>query len=130
MIVINFSHPITEAQRAEVANITGKPVDRVIHVPCQIDNALPLADQVRKLAEAAGLDPSEWQGAPILVNPPGLTFAATALIAEIHGRCGYFPPLIRLRPVAGSVPHAFEVAEIVNLQAIRESARTCRQGAA
>lgn len=130
MIIINFSHPVTEAQRAEVAKITGKPVDRVIHVPCQIDNALPLAGQVRRLAEAAGLTPAEWQGEPFLVNPPGLTFAAASLLAEIHGRCGYFPPLIRLRPVAGAVPHAFEVAEIVNLQAIRESARECRQGAA
>jgi hypothetical protein len=45
------------------------------------------------------------------------------LLAELHGRCGYFPAAVRLRPVPDSVPPRFEVAEIVNLQAVREKAR-------
>jgi hypothetical protein len=39
---------------------------------------------------------------------------------------GYFPPVLRLRPVAGSVPPQFEVAEILNLQAVRDRARGSR----
>ena len=30
---------------------------------------------------------------------------------------GYFPAIIRVRPVAGSTPPTYEVAEIINLQA-------------
>lgn len=44
-------------------------------------------------------------------------------LAELHGRIGHFPVLIRLRPVADSVPTRYEVAELLNLQAIREQAR-------
>jgi len=40
---------------------------------------------------------------------------------------GYFPPVVRLRPVEGSIPRRFEVAEILDLQALREQARTQRE---
>jgi hypothetical protein len=39
---------------------------------------------------------------------------------------GYFPTVIRMRPVAGSTPLRFEVAEIVNLQVVRDAARDRR----
>jgi len=48
------------------------------------------------------------------------------LLAELHGRCGYFPPCIRLRPAQGPVPPQYEVAEVLNLQAVRDAARQKR----
>ena len=36
---------------------------------------------------------------------------------------GYFPPVIRMKPVENALPPRFEVAEIINLQAIRDAAR-------
>lgn len=57
--------------------------------------------------------------------PPGYAPAAFVLLAELHGCIGHFPTLIRLRPKAGPVP-AYEVAELLNLQAMREAARTRR----
>jgi len=44
------------------------------------------------MADAAGLSPEEWQTLPIFINPSSLTlnFSAVALIAELHGRMGYF----------------------------------------
>jgi len=48
------------------------------------------------------------------------------LLAEVHGRTGYFPTIIRLRPVAGVTPPQFEVAELLNLQAVRDAARVRR----
>jgi hypothetical protein len=47
-------------------------------------------------------------------------------MAEIHGRSGYFLPILNIRPIAGSTPTRYEVAEIVNLDAIRQEARTRR----
>jgi hypothetical protein len=52
--------------------------------------------------------------------------AAFVLLAELHGRIGHFPALIRLRPLPGSTPTTYEVAELINLQAIREDARRRR----
>jgi hypothetical protein len=48
------------------------------------------------------------------------------LLAEIHGRSGFFPTILRLRPMPGSIPPQFEVAELLNLQSIRDAARTTR----
>lgn len=78
------------------------------------------------LADACGLSPVEWQTLPILVNPPALNVIAVALLAELHGRMGYFAPVLRLRLVAGSLPPRHEVAEVINLQALRAAARERR----
>ena len=52
-----------------------------------------------------------------------LNFITALLLAALHGRMGYFPPVIRLRPDAGSLPPRYEVVEILNLQAVRDAAR-------
>jgi hypothetical protein len=59
----------------------------------------------------------------LLVNPPSLNFIAVALLAELHGRMGDFPPCLRMRPVAGTIPPRYEVAEILDLQTFRERER-------
>jgi hypothetical protein len=51
-----------------------------------------------------------------------LFVAAFLLLAEIHGRIGHFPTLIRMRPQHGSVT-TYEVIELLNLQTIRDAAR-------
>jgi hypothetical protein len=61
-----------------------------------------------------------------LINPPSLNFVAIALLAELHGRMGYFPACLRLRPVEGSTPPRYEVAELLNLQEARNAARRRR----
>ncbi len=60
MIVVNFGHPITEAQRAQVERLAGQPVERIIDVPTQFDDAQPFAPQVERLVATAGLTSEEW----------------------------------------------------------------------
>ena len=126
MIVLNFAHPLTAAQLDQVVALTGEAVARVIDVPSQVDVDQPLAPQVSDLADRCALSPVEWQTLPLLVNPPALNFSAIALLAELHGRCGYFPAVLRLRPVAEALPPRYEAAEIVDLQGIRDRARLHR----
>lgn len=126
MILLNFSHPLTPAQRAQIETLTGEPVDRLIDAPAQFDPAQPFADQAAALADACGLAPAEWQTEPLLLVPPALNFIAVTLLAELHGRMGYFAPVVRLRPVAGALPPRYEVAEIINLQKVRDGARNKR----
>lgn len=128
MLLLNFAHPLTDEHLAQIERLTGQKVDRVVVIDSQVDTQQPLAPQIASLADAAGLTPEEWQTLPILINPPSLNFSAVALLAELHGRMGYFPPCIRMRPVVGPdgqrvVPPRFEVAEILNLQALRDEAR-------
>ena len=127
MVLLNFSHPLTAEQLQQLEELTGRKVDRVVEIDAQIDPQQPIVPQITAMADRAGLTPQEWQTLPIVINPPSLNFSAVTLLAELHGRCGYFPPVVRLRPVPGSVPPRFEVAEIVNLQAVREEARKGRK---
>jgi len=79
------------------------------------------------MADAVGLTPQQWQTESILINLPSLNYSAVLLIAELHGRMGYFPPCVRLRPVKDALPPRFEVAEVLNLQAVRDGARRKRR---
>jgi len=126
IILLNFSHPITAKQMEQIEYLSAQKIERLIEINCQIDHGQPLTSQVRALAEQVTLSSFEWQRRPLLVNLLALNFSAAILMAELHGRCGYFPPIIRLRPVAGCIPPQYEVAEILNLQEIRENAR-CRR---
>lgn len=126
MILINLSHPLTEAQRAQIEAQAGQPVERLIERMAQFDTTQPFAEQATALVDSLGLIPAEWQQASLLLLPPSLNFGTAALLAELHGRCGYFPPMVRTRPMPGSLPPKYEVAEIVNLQALRDAARLKR----
>lgn len=126
MILLNFAHPITPDHLQQIEALAGQPVERVIEVHSQIDPQQPLAPQVVAMADAAGLTPAEWQSLPILVNLPALNYSAALLVAELHGRMGYFPTCLRLRPVKDALPPRFEAAELLNLQAAREAARQRR----
>ena len=126
MILLNFSHPLTPDQVSQIETITGESVADVRHVPAQFDHERPFVPQVVALADGCGLSPEEWQTEPLLVVPPALNFIAVTLLAELHGRMGYFSPVVRMRPVPGSLPPRYEVAEVVNLQAVRDGARRRR----
>lgn len=126
MIVINFAHPLTSRQRDQLERLANQPIAEVREVINQFDQSRPFAGQVAERVDAVGLSAESWQTASILINPPSYAPVAATLIAELHGRMGYFPALIRIRPVEGSTPPQFEVAEIINLQAVRDAARARR----
>ena len=125
MLVLNFSHPFTGNQRAQIESLANAAIDEIRTIPVQIDQAEPLELQITAIADTAGLSSEEWQTRPLLINPPGYAPAAFVLLAELHGRIGHFPSPIRLRPKPGPVT-SYEVAELLNLQTIREAARKRR----
>ena len=126
MLIVNFSHVLAEAHVAAVERLTGRGVSRVIEVPTHFDESRPFAEQARVLVEAAGLTPEEWQTEELLFVLPSYSNPAALVLAELHGRTGYFPAVLRRRPVEGGTPQRYEVAEILNLQAMRDAARRHR----
>jgi hypothetical protein len=125
MLLLNFSHPLTTAQVQAVAALVGEPV-HVRTIAAAFDHQQPFAPQVAALADAAHLAPEEWQTTPLLINLPGYAPAAGCLLAEVHGRSGHFPGLLRLSPAGSSVLPTYVVSEIINLQAVRAQARVRR----
>ncbi len=126
MIILNLSHPLTPAQRVQLEASTGQPITKVRDIPAHFDNAQSFPEQIRRLVDDIGLTPQDWQTLPLLIVPPAYNFAAMTLLAELHGRMGYFPAIVRIRPVPDSLPPRYEVAKIINLQAVRETARKFR----
>ena len=70
--------------------------------------------------------PADWQTRLLVINPSALAPVALALLAELHGRYGYFVSILNIRPVAGALPLRYEVAEVVALQQLRDAARERR----
>lgn len=126
MIFLNFSHPLTPAQQEQMEAMLGQAITTSVDIRSQIDSQLPLRPQVQAMADAAGLSLARWQSEAIVINLPALNHSAATLLAELHGRMGYFPPCLRLRPVPDVLPPRYEVAEIINLQAVRDAARKLR----
>ena len=125
MLILNFTHPLTNEQQAQIEALANTPIEEVRTIRVQINQEEPLEPQITAIVDATGLSSEEWQTRPLLINPPGYAPAAFVLLAQLHGRIGHFPSLIRLRPKYGATT-TFEVAEILNLQTIREAARRQR----
>ncbi|HLX40943.1 MAG TPA: CRISPR-associated protein Csx15, partial [Ktedonobacteraceae bacterium] len=103
MLVLNFSHPFTAEQRTQIETLVGAAIEDIRTIPLQINEAKPLEPQIVAIVDAAGISPEEWQTRQLLINPPGYAPAAFVLLAELHGRMGHFPTLIRLRPTSEPV---------------------------
>jgi hypothetical protein len=125
MLILNFSHPLTDSQHTQIEALANTSIEEVRTIRVQINQEEPLEPQITAIVDATNLSSEEWQTLPLLINPPGYAPAAFVLLAELHGRIGHFPSLIRLRPKPGPVT-TYEVTELLNLQAIREAARNRR----
>src|SRR5713226_568431 len=125
MLILNFTHPLTSDQRTQIEALADTPVEEIRTIPVQIDQAAPLEPQIITIVDSVDLSSEGWQTRPLLINPPGYAPAAFVLLAELHGRIGHFPALIRMRPRHGHIT-SYEVAELLNLQAVRETARKRR----
>lgn len=126
MIVVNFSHPLTAAQQRAIEALAAAPIERLLETQAQFRDDAPFALQTQRMVDGVDLSAAAWQQERIVVGLPALNVIAGALVAELHGRMGYFPTVVRLRRVAESTPPQYEVAELLDLQTIRDSARTTR----
>lgn len=122
MHIINFSHPLTPKQLDQLATLAGAPPQAVTAVKVHLDLDGDLVAQTRALIEGLNIAPADWQNTPWLIVPPSLSAIAAVLLADLHGRIGHFPPILRLRPVPGALVTEYEVAEIVNLEEVRRAA--------
>ncbi len=126
MIILNFAHPLTPRQLDQIATLAGSAPERVQDIRSQFDLEQSLHHQIVHLLDTLEISTQQWQTGGWLIVLPSLNYAAAVLLAELHGRMGHFPAILRLRPVAGALVTEYDVAEIINLEAVRAEARTRR----
>jgi hypothetical protein len=126
MILLNFSHPLSAEQLLIAESLVSSKFTSIIDIKTHLDHQTSFPLQVKKLVGDTHLTSQQWQNSKILVVPPSLSIISCILLSELHGRMGYFPAVLRVKPVPGSTPPVFEPAEVLNLQAIRDSSRENR----
>lgn len=115
MLLVNFSgQPPGTELLLSLAALTGMPVEEVRDVV--VPATLPVGDfeeGIAQLVEAIGYTQVQLQTCPVVVIPPEASDIACGVIAELHGRMGHFPGLLRWNVGA---------FEVVNLQQLRSQA--------
>jgi len=120
IVLLNFGRPLTPDHLQQLKTLTQAQIDE-IHTPLQYADDEPYSSQTQRFLNALGLTSEEWQSLQIVVNLPGLTPTAAALVADLHGRMGHFPQVIRMRPADPSRT-TYDIAEIIELQRLRDAA--------
>lgn len=126
MIILNFAHPLSPKQVEQIAALAGNQPERINDVKVQFDVNQPFVAQVATMLDALAISPAEWQNGGWLIVLPSLNYIAGVLLAELHGRMGHFPAILRLKAAPNAVVTEYEVAEIINLESVRQEARTRR----
>ncbi len=128
MYVINFNKKQVRRHTEQIKRVLQKDFE-LREIPAHIDLAQPIDVQVVALVDLCGLTPTEWQTQPIVVILPDDSAVAAAILAELHGRMGYFPSilLVGYAPDGGqNEEHTFTIYGVLGLQTIRDEARARR----
>jgi hypothetical protein len=124
-IVINLSgHPLTPEQQEQI--LKEVYIEELIELPAHFSSKYPLKGQIEEILDQISLTVDEWQSKSILLALPGLAPTAAALLAYIHGLRGGFPKVLWLERIPDS--SQFTVAQLIDLQGIRDQAREIRVG--
>ncbi|MCL4298489.1 MAG: hypothetical protein KJ077_22320 [Anaerolineae bacterium] len=127
-LALNFSaHPLLPGQCREIQRLMGWPKLEVLGAELgNVAEGQAFTAEVIGCLDKIDLTPLEWQSQQLVVVAAGYAPAWSVVLAELHGRLGYFPDLVRLRPAPAKAGEKFEVAEIVSLREIRNRARSKR----
>lgn len=127
MKILNFSHAISDEQFAQLHENFGLDIapEDVIGVKTDLDLAQSLGPQAVALVNEIGWARAEWETTATLVILPSHPDIAVLVAAEIEGRRGHLPDILRRKPVRDekSGVMRFEVVEIINPYAHRLAAR-------
>lgn len=127
LIVLNFNRALTPTQVTQLEQQLGEAIHTIIALDQRFDDKRPYAPQCIALLNRLGWTPEQWETTPLLILPPGFAAATLTLISIIHGRRGYFPAMARFRPEETGTRTDYVLAEIINLQALRNGAHGRKQ---
>lgn len=125
MIILNFSHDIHPAEYPRIAAALGVQSEalEVRRVPTQLQEDQPFEDQVERLLAGLGWSPEQWETTAFAVALPGFSPITAVLLPMLHALSGHFPLILRFRQTGSSADRRFELAEVIDLQAVRNRAR-------
>jgi hypothetical protein len=121
MILLNFSTPFRQVQLAQAEILLREPIDRVVNFPCHVDSDMEILPQFYTLMAKLPLNDAELKSEPVVVVLPAQNYLAVLVMAYLHGRMGYFPPIIRTRLKTFGLLPLHEAAELLDPQAVEDA---------
>lgn len=113
MLILNFSHPVTEQQKIDLAKMIGyEGLFDVKDVRFQLDQETSFQAQIFDLLVELPLTRLDWKDVYIFL--PGLSMAAVVIVNELK-KITSDVQIVRLKPVAMAVSTQFAVAEVLYL---------------
>lgn len=126
IVVINFSgHPLTPDQKHQIEEMENGFIGEVIEIPLHFDPTQSMKFQIERAIESINLTKDEWSSQNLYLVLPGLAPGGAAVLAYIHGLRGSFPKVIWIYQNPEDRTR-FDVAQILNLQDLRDTAREKR----
>lgn len=120
--VINFGHALTDEQIKELEALGYRIGIPNLGASFHLDDHAPFGPQVERILDSFGYSKAEWErvsNTTLFVLPTHAEIAGIFL-AQLHGRMGHFPRIIRrTRGTDGG----FHVVEVVDLQQLRNEQR-------
>lgn len=121
--VLNFGFPFPQHQLEELSALVGTTVTETMvraYKPAffKPESSTPAA-YIQKIVQSVDI-PSDGR---LIVNLPGITWAAIGVLSAIAGVRGFMPDVMRLNRDEEGV---FHVQEVINLQALRDASRKTR----
>mgnify|MGYP000919500961 FL=1 len=126
MVLLNFAHSLAEEDLSAIAALAGRPPKNVVHVAPEFVGSLPLVPQVRKMVDTVGFSQKDWQNTSLLVCLPLDSAAAAIFVAEIAGRHGRTPTIVRF--VQDAQKGRLVPFEIISLHQVRKETNQSQKG--
>ena len=122
--IINFSgRALTRELQEAVQHDVGWGNCQVIDARIRtVSEDQTFVENVQHFVTEIPLSEDQWQTAEIVVVPASYAPVWSVVLSALHGRMGYFPDVVHIRPVSGS-GRKYEVAGIIQLQQIRNQNR-------
>jgi hypothetical protein len=120
MILINFGAAFRPLQIAQAEALLHEPITRVIDLSIKVDPDQEMLPQFKKSMAKLKLNDTDLCAEPVVINLPNQNYLAVMVLAELHGRMGYFPPILRARMKSSGLLPYYEVAEVIDLQAMED----------
>ena len=120
MILINFGAPFRPLQISQAEALLHEPITRVVDLTVNVDPDQEMLAQFKKIMGKLKLINADLRAEPVVVNLPQQNYLSVMILAELHARMGYFPTFIRTRMTSSGMLPYYEVAEVIDLQAIED----------
>lgn len=134
MILINFSHSLSNVQLKQIEELSQKTVTNILELDANFDDQKPFLKQATTILEnlteilkkESISEKSIADAGGIVLNVPSYNYITALVLAGFEGLFGYLPTIVRNRRKLDSLPTEYEVAELIDLKSFRDELRILR----